>query len=143
MKSYAIIRGKIFFRKKDIWLALIELIKQRLLIGYGASASPQQFLPIGLSSHNLYLQIALQSGLTGLALLILLFWNIWKLFYRKVDSIYVKLAASFFVAAMVYQLFEVSLTQNNLAIGILIWLITSIGVSKSIERNYADGREPT
>ncbi len=133
----------LFSGREDIWLALIELIKQRLLIGYGASASPQQFLPIGLSSHNLYLQIALQSGLTGLALLILLFWNIWKLFYRKVDSIYVKLAASFFVAAMVYQLFEVSLTQNNLAIGILIWLITSIGVSKSIERNYADGREPT
>ena len=77
-ESYAIIREKSFSGREDIWLALIELIKQRLLFGYGASASPQQFLPIGLSSHNLYLQIALQSGLTGLALLILLFWNIWK-----------------------------------------------------------------
>lgn len=125
--------ANLFSGRERLWQPLIELIKQKPLLGYGASAVPGQFLQTGLSSHNYYIQMALQTGLIGLGVIWLLLFNVWKIFYYGKNSVYVRLAGSYFISALVYQLFEVSLTQNNLSIGILIWLIISIGVNKSIE----------
>jgi len=126
--------GANFFSGRErFWLLLIELIKQKPFLGYGASAVPGNFMPITLSSHNYYLQIALQTGLTGLCLILMLFFNIWKVFYYGKNNIYVRLTGSFFIASLIYQSFEVSLTQNNVAVGMLMWLIMAIGVSKSKE----------
>jgi len=128
--------ANLFSGREDFWLLLIEAIMQKPLLGYGASATPGHFLPIGLSSHNLYIQIALQAGLTGLGLIWLLLFNIWKLFYYGKNNLYVRLAGSFFIAMMIYQVFEVSLTQNNLAVGLILWFIMGIGVSKSLEEKW-------
>lgn len=128
--------ANLFSGREDFWLLLVEVIIQKPLLGYGASAVPGNFLPIGLSSHNLYIQIALQAGLIGLGFIWLLLFNIWKLFYYGKNNLYVRLAGSFFIAMMIYQVFEVSLTQNNLAVGLIMWFIMGIGVSKSLEEKW-------
>lgn len=130
--------ANLFSGRDRFWLLLIEVILQKPIIGYGASAVPSHFIPIGLSSHNLYIQIALQVGLLGLGLVWLLLLNIWKIFYFGKKSIYVRLAGSFFIAMLIYQIFEVSLTQNNLAVGLVIWLVMAIGVNKSLEERRRD-----
>lgn len=130
--------ANLFSGREDFWLLLIEAIMQKPLLGHGAGANPGNFLPIRLSSHNLYIQIALQAGLIGLGLIWLLLFNIWKLFYYGKNNLYVRLAGSFFISMLIYQVFEVSLTQNNLGVGLIIWFIMGIGVSKSLEEKWCN-----
>ena len=125
--------GNLFSGRERIWGQLLLAIMERPIIGYGASATPNDLINISLSSHNLYIQTAIQVGVVGVCVLFILLSSIWNLMYRGKESIYTKLSASYFIGIIVYQSAEVSLTQNNLAVGIIMWLIIGIGISKSIE----------
>lgn len=127
------IGGNLFSGRERIWEQLLLAIMERPIIGYGASATPNDLINISLSSHNLYIQTAIQVGVVGVCVLFILLSSIWNLMYRGKESIYTKLSASYFIGIIVYQSAEVSLTQNNLAVGIIMWLIIGIGISKSIE----------
>lgn len=130
--------GNLFSGRERIWEQLLVAIMERPIIGYGASITPNALITIDLSSHNLYLQTAIQVGLIGVCILFVLFLNIWTLMYRGRNNIYTRLSGSYFIGIIIYQSAEVSLTQNNLAIGIIMWLIIGIGISKSIESGRAN-----
>ncbi len=133
--------GNLYSGRQIIWPLLIEAIKAQPLLGYGAAASPGLFLSTGLSSHNLYLQIALQVGLIGILFFMILIFSIWKCFWKGRNNQLVRLSAAFMIAILVHQLFEVSLTQNNLAIGLLQWMIIGQGISFSIGSRTTINRE--
>lgn len=128
--------GKSLMSGRDgLWNVLISKISEKPLMGYGTGIQPNDVSSISQSSHNLYLQIALQNGYLGLITFLLLMIAIWLLFWkaRKVKT--VKLVAAFFIATLVYQSFEITFTQNLLSIGLIQWFIISIGISYYLFRN--------
>ena len=120
--------------REDLWTLLLHLIQQKPFFGYGSGALPRHFLNTTLSAHNLYLQVALQVGLIGLATLLIFLYCIWRTFLRNNQDRRVALAASFFISILVYQLFEVTLTQNNFGITILQWFIIGLGLSFALNK---------
>lgn len=119
----------IYSGREVIWSYLLESIIDRPLLGHGTGVLPRDVLDLGLSAHNLYLQVALQNGFIGLFFLLLLFVFIWMIFAKNRKNKIVRLSAAFFVGILMYQSFEVSLTQNQLSLGIMQWLILAIGIS--------------
>ena len=73
----------------------------------------------------------LQAGIVSLVVLGVTLWSIWLSLYNKRKDTIVRLAGSFLLGALVHEAFEVSLTQNNLTVGIIIWSIIAIGVGRA------------
>lgn len=123
--------GKNFFSGRNfIWQESIYLISQRPFFGYGTGTLLSNISDINISAHNLYIQVAIQNGIIGLSLLLILLWGIWNaLYHHKSDSI-IRLSACFFIGILVQNMFEVTLTQNNLSFAIIQWFIISVGVSR-------------
>lgn len=120
--------------RERLWGAVFERIKEHPWVGYGLGtrASDVTSMPLG-SAHNVFLHTLLQAGVMGLLPLLLLLRYIWLFFWRGRTDAVVRLSASFFIATIAHQSFEVSLTQNNLAIGILIWSVIGCGISRVLQ----------
>jgi O-antigen ligase len=134
-------QGNFFSGREILWSGLIPAIFQKPIFGYGPGTVPGDIIysilisnqrSLSLSSHNLFIQIGIQVGLLGVLLFFWLIWRIWKVFWYGRGVWGVSLAGSFLVGILVHQVFEVSLTQNNLTVGLLQWLILGIGVAKSV-----------
>lgn len=121
--------------RDDIWAEIIFFINQNPIFGYGPGTLPSDLFYNDSSSHNLYLQTALESGYIGLILLLFVLLIVWRMFWRGRHDKIVKLSASFFIATLIHQTFELSLIQNQLSIGLLQWLVISVGISRSIYIN--------
>lgn len=128
--------GKNFYSgRQQFWGNLLEEILRKPILGYGTSTTPFNLLDVSLSSHNLYLQVGIQAGIVGIGLLILFFY---KLFFYFCESSTRegRIGAAILVSTMIHQIFEVSLTQNNLGLGLLVWiplgvLCSRISINKS------------
>lgn len=113
--------------REIVWNIVLDAGGESPLIGWGFSANPGNFSNIleadGLSSHNLYLQIFLQSGLIGIfvwfVLFIYIFFEIWKM----KNNYYGMGAFSFFASMLLFQCFEVSLIQNNFNVASNFWIL--------------------
>jgi O-antigen ligase len=124
--------GKGFFSGRHrFWDELVVAIEARPWFGYGAGAVAETFTGFYWSAHNLYLQTSLQVGVLGLGALLLMLWVVWGQLWPGRESIYVRLSVAFFLGILTHQIFEISLTQNNLATGFVIWLILAIGLSQA------------
>ncbi|OIU67788.1 hypothetical protein BHE18_12490 [Rossellomorea aquimaris] len=121
--------------RDDIWRPVIAAINEQPWFGYGPGTLPIDVTGIDLSTHNLYLQIALQNGYLGLLVFIILLLYFWIIFYRNLKDKTVRLVASFFIAILIHQSFEIALTQNQLSIGLMQWFIISVGISQVMYLN--------
>ena len=65
----------------------------------------------------------------------LLLIKIWSLYYLNKKNKIVKISASYFVGVLIHQVFELSLTQNNLPFGLIAWVIIAIGIKYSLFYN--------
>src|SRR5690606_34902915 len=117
-----------------LWKEITEAIKQKPLLGYGTGIQPSQVVGIDISSHNLYLQTALQNGFIGLFLLLLIFFVIWMAYFKSKKEYMTRLSASFFIGILIDQSFEVALTQNKMDNALMFWLIISVGISVSLNK---------
>lgn len=122
--------------RERIWPDIVAAILEKPYLGSGAGIHPSNYIiayagMYELSAHNLFLQIALQTGFLGLGLFLLLIWTVWLSFWPgRRDSI-VRLCGAFTLAVVVHQTFEVSLTENAVYLGVLQWLIMGIGSSRA------------
>ena len=124
------VTGKnLFSGRQRLWGPVIEAILANPLTGHGASAVPGDIMATTLSAHNLYLQVTLQVGFVGLGVLLWLLCSIWRLFWCEGELAIARLSGSFFVGILIQQTYEVSLTQNNMTIGLLQWIIIGMGFS--------------
>lgn len=128
--SVALTGQNLFSGRHLFWDDLWTAIAARPWLGYGAGVTAESVTGYRWSSHNLYLQTALQTGAVGLAALVLFLWSVWAQFRRGRADIGVRIAASCFAGILVHQVFEISLTQNNLATGYLVWLVVAIGIAR-------------
>ena len=125
--------GKNFFSGRQVlWVDLIEKIVQSPIFGYGLSANPE-IAGFTKSSHNLYIQTALQSGLIGLTLLVVVIVTI----YRRLSEIEVKpysrLSECFIIAVLVHESFEICLTQNAITFGFMMWFMMGLGCNLNLQ----------
>jgi O-antigen ligase len=133
--------GKNFSTRSLVWQPIIDVISAKPLLGQGPGIDIAEVIDARLSAHSLYLQVTAQVGLVGLtALLVLLHW-IWSTLWTGRFDPVVRVAGAVFIAMLLHQAFEVSLTQNNLAIGMIVWLIAAIGISRSLA--IAPSHSPT
>jgi len=135
---YAYTGKHIMSGRNRIWGPLIDKINEKPFLGHGTGIIPYDVLGIQISSHNLYLQTALQNGLIGLIILFILFLIIWLIYFRTKNIYSTKLSASFFTGILVYQSFEVVLTQNKMDTAVIFWIIIAIGISNSIYKDRSD-----
>lgn len=113
-----------------IWPLLINAIEQHPW-GYGPGATLERLgFESTRSSHNLFIQVALQTGVIGLVNLFVVLCSIWISFFKRRSDSVVRLAGAFLLAVLVHESFEISLIQNNLTIGIIMWTVFGIGVGR-------------
>lgn len=120
-----------------IWPIMFDAILNKPWLGYGPGTKPNMFLWINAldvtwSAHNLYISVAIQTGVLGVAALLYLFIRLWFILTSTnlATNAYASIAASLLPALWFNQTFEVSLTQNNLIVGIALWVVPSIGLSQ-------------
>lgn len=123
----------LFSGRQNIWPLIFLKILAAPLFGYGAGATPERLLNVDLSSHNLYLQVALQVGMVGLLGLIGLLLTVWRVVVKGLRSPRVRFAGAAFLTIVVHQMSEVSLIQNQFALGILQWTVIGLTVSLGSE----------
>lgn len=137
------ITGKpIMTGRNTIWAQLLDLIERNLWFGHGSNVLPETFLSTALSAHNLYLQIALQSGLIGIILLLIFFLAIWRTFWKNKNDPRIMIASCFFISIIIHQTFEVTLTQNQFSIGLLQWMIVGFGLAFALNKSNYKKTEP-
>ena len=112
-----------------MWKMVLLAVHGNEALGLGLQMTPSMIYNTDFSSHNMYLQTILQSGVVGLLLLLCLFWMIRGKLVECGDFSS-RVGVSLLLAMLVHECLEVSLTQNNFTYGLLIW--TVIGISLAL-----------
>ncbi|GEM05799.1 hypothetical protein HMI01_27870 [Halolactibacillus miurensis] len=103
-------------------------IAEAPILGHGISTDPNYIESIGTSAHNQYLQIILESGFLGISLFIIFLYQLWLLLRKNQNHFTGMLSSAYLIAFIFYETFEVTLFQNNFNIGLIQWLIITMGV---------------
>lgn len=106
-----------------IWNYALDSIGDRPLLGWGTNLTTTNILNNGLSFHSWYLTILYHFGIVGLTTYLALLYTIWRSLCAFGGAVYSRLAASALTSMMITQAYEVSLTQNNLNIGLIYWTL--------------------
>lgn len=117
-----------------LWSILFNAIKDRLWLGWGGGALLSNFTDYNLSSHNLFLQIALQLGLLGLLIFITWLYVVWKEIIKLKYTPYSGITAGFYVSLLITQVFEVTLTQNNISLSLPFWILLGFSLGDNERR---------
>jgi hypothetical protein len=123
-----------------LWMLVFQGILEAPLLGHGPYYLPRNLFAIDLSAHNLYLQVALQVGLLGLSTLLGTLFAAWRTLWQGRHDSRVRLAAGFAAAILIHQTFDVSLTQHNLSLGLLMWMILGTGAGLALNTPQAAPR---
>jgi O-antigen ligase len=133
--------GQTFFSGRQIvWSVYILLISSAPWLGHGFAFDkiidtalleglPEHYA--GLSAHNLYLMISVQTGVVGLLTFGLFVVGIWNLLARNPGNRAFRLAGPAFLAFLVHEIFEVTLVQNNLLGAWPMWLLIGFALRES------------
>jgi O-antigen ligase len=136
--------GQLFFSGRQyVWPVYLLVVAEAPLFGHGFAfdriidPALWEGLPdyyTELSAHNLYLMVALQTGLAGLAAFCVFIVGIWNLLAREPARPAARIAGAAFLAFLLHEIFEVSLTQNNLIAAWPIWMLVGLALSEAHER---------
>ena len=131
--------GKNLTTRSRVWEPILAAIVERPIWGHGSDIDVTDVVNADLSSHSMYLQVTLQAGFSGLAVLVFLLNRIWTTFWLGRRDPTVRAAGAAMIGMLLHQGFVVSLTQNHVAVGTIVWLILGVGVARSIA---LDGNRP-
>lgn len=133
--SQQVFHKDFFSGRQKMWGQLILLIQDQPFTGYGLDAVPSSFLPLSWSSHNLFLQTALQCGIPGLLLLCLILISIFFQASQKPITKKQIVSLAFLFALTFHESFEICLTQNALYCGTMMWCLLGFGCQKKSALN--------
>lgn len=121
------ITGKnIMSGRQIIWPEVAAFVLEKPWLGWGGGSQLRNFSHLTLSAHNLYLQILLQVGVVGLTALLIFLFSIWNIFWRLSFNKDIRWAAASFIYVLLCQNFEVTLTQNNMALSWPMWCFIAL-----------------
>lgn len=125
-----------FSGRQLVWSGLLPYIKARPIVGYGLSTVPADLLPnIHYSGHNIFFQIAIQMGIVGPILLLVIIRNIICVCASNIKNYMRVNIMAFTFVILFHECFEICLTQNMMACGLIMWFVMGLGCSKSIGAN--------
>lgn len=129
------ITGKNLFSGRHlIWLSVVNAIEARPIFGYGGGLNVSDIIGMELSAHSFYMQTTLQVGLFGLTIFLGLLAAIWMLLRKNRQEYIVRLTASYLGGIMIMLCSSVFLTQTNMAMSTLTWVVIGIGISAVINK---------
>lgn len=120
--------------RADIWGRLINLIDLRPLFGFGPNTVATDVMGRDASSHNLYINMTLQIGYLGLLIFIIILFIIFMKYVFRGNNKLVRLSAAAFIAILAHQLFEITLVQNQLSIGLFQWMVIATGAGMTFKQ---------
>lgn len=128
--------------RPDIWTRLIELINQKIWMGYGSDQESifinyksRRMINRSLSSHNLYLELLLSGGLFGLILFISVLYSIWAQFVDSKNNLWSRIGTSYLVSALYYAAFSTILMRGNLVYILLFWFFLAVALAQANKLN--------
>ena len=115
--------------RPGLWrTSLAELSWWQWIIGKGTGTLPSMEKYDNSSFHNSYVQLVMQNGVVGLAMLYALLGAFWKKLAAYSEDKVIQLVMATFVGIMVYNCFETTLLQNKTFLGIVQWLVLILGL---------------
>ncbi len=125
-----------FSGRESLWPEVINGISEHPIVGNGTSASWRferraHGLVQDLSAHNLYLAILYQTGVIGLLGFVWLIGSILHCLWIFPDIRKTAFSFAVLMAALSREVWEVSLTQNTLQVGLGMWILITLGLSMS------------
>lgn len=126
--SRSIFYKNLFTGRIEVWEQVFNKIMEKPFFGHGVGFDARMFTEERLTAHNFYLQIMLENGIVGLVFMLLVLFGIWKMLCRNLESFAARWSACFMIGLLVYQNFELTMTQNNYSIAMFQWLIITFGV---------------
>jgi O-antigen ligase len=103
-----------------IWKASFQSILKHPILGVGIGNYPVVLnedisaAKKGASAHNLYLDVASEMGILGLIVLLMIFFEIFKLCWKKFkEDKYILVFFFFLVWILIYNLFDVVLLNDK------------------------------
>lgn len=131
--------GKSFYSgRSELWSSILDSVYSKPFFGFGLGTNAKDIIDTKLTAHNQYLQIVIEGGIIKLTIFVFLLVCIWKLLINRIESFAAQLSACFFIGIIVYENFEMTLFQNNYSIALLQWLIITIGISFTKDRESHD-----
>lgn len=130
------VTGKNFFSgRQEIWRNILELVSNKMWMGYGTGTLYSNLANSKLSAHNQYLQLYMQSGIIGIVILFGALYIIWIKISKCTNitmDVYKRkrLSGSFLIAFMIANIFTVSMIQNTIYSSLMGWFMIGIGLGK-------------
>lgn len=112
-----------FSGRQVLWNSIINKVGEAPFGGHGLAAVPSMYMDTSFSSHNLWLQLVLQTGFVGLVLFLMFGYILYKQTKNSNDK---TIGCAYICAIIIHECFEVTLTQNEFATGIIFWMLIGI-----------------
>lgn len=122
--------------RQDVWEEIIKMLPNHLIFGHGLGAKVQDYTNLPLSAHNLYLQVLFQTGILGLLIIFLVMTFIFIFIFKNKKHFLAKYLSSVFFIVLFTQNFEVTFSQNNIALSLLFWILLGLGLGYFIRDKY-------
>lgn len=122
----------LFSGRERLWAETITFIKEEPVFGYGLQITLQELNNQEFNTHNQYLQILLQGGWIGLALVVGILSTLWYNLKQIGHYRIVRIGGSILIALLVVACFENTLLGESVTLGILQWSILGVGISQRV-----------
>lgn len=123
--------------RQVIWGILYEYLLEKPWFGFGPSTQISYLLGADFSAHNYYLQLSIQLGFFGLALLIAWLTTLWfKATSKHIPTLQRAIGASTLIVFLLHNSLEVLMFQNGTIVAIPAWLVIGLSIS-AIDRDIA------
>ncbi|MFB9957699.1 O-antigen ligase family protein [Agromyces bracchium] len=120
-----------------LWPAILSAVESSPLMGLGSGALPRDIMQTDLSAHNYYLQLYLQIGLVGLAILTSLLLVVWRrLAFGRSPA--VQFGSALFLMFVAHNSTEVLMFQNGLIAAVPAWCAIGIAISVAMHESLAE-----
>ena len=109
---------------------LLYATEESQLFGLGAGTLPRDIISTGFSAHNYYIQLYLQLGLLGLAVLVTFLLSVWSSLSRT-GSAAGRFGSALFIMFLMHNATEVIMFQNAAVMAVPAW--SAIGIALAID----------
>lgn len=119
-----------FSGRQNIWGPSLEHGLEAPFLGHGVGIRPKDFMEGThyLHSHNVYIQVFLESGLFALAAFGFFLWLIWRILIKEIEEPISQFISYFLIGLLIYQSVEITFFLNMQSIGLLHWFLLGIGI---------------
>lgn len=135
------LQRRLFNGREVIWDLALQQIAQAPLLGQGLNSMlfpATADAAASLTTHNLYLYLALEGGVFLVAVFFLFLYEVWKRFWNNSPDYQVIYFASYFILILVMMDYELALFSKTV-VSLFLWIDIGLGVAVSNQRQQGEG----